>query len=129
MSVGYVGLKSVQAIYDFDNDGGAISTIGLDVFLPDNATLVRCSGKVVTTFASGAAATVALGWTGDTDALMVVTGFGAFAAGQVILGRDFGAVPVDIDNAAGREVAITIAAAALTAGLCLFNIWYEENDQ
>lgn len=131
MAVAYGATKTAVVRYSFAADGGAISTIQLGRpggAIPDNAVITYFAVKPSTTFTSGGGATVAFGWTGDTDALMVVTAFGAFVADQVILGRDFNAVPVTINNASGRQPAITIAAAALTAGVADCIIRYVELD-
>ncbi len=118
--------KIISAIYDFAVDGGAISTIGLGVFIPNNSVITNFFVKTNTTPTSAGAATISFGWTGDTDALMIVNAMGNFVATESLQGRDFADTPVEVT--ANRQVAIDIVTAALTAGVIIATVEFVEID-
>lgn len=108
----------VKATYDFAVHGGAIGTINLDLKLPDNAIIYGGMFDVLTDPTSGGSATVALGLNTTTD----LKGATAIASitGLVAL------VPVmtagtAVKLTAERQLKVTIATAALTAGK--FNVF------
>jgi len=122
----YGDLKQALCVYDFAVDGGAASTIGLGVFIPNNAVFNSFFVKTVTAPTSGGAATISFGYTGDTDAFMIVRAYGDFVLGECLQGVDFGANP--LEASAARQLAITIATAALTAGKIVACLAYTEMD-
>lgn len=109
--------KLIVALYDFAADGGAISTIGMGIYIPDNSVIVNFCVKTNTTLTSGGASVVSYGWTGDTDALLIVNAMSNFVATETMQGRDFADTPVE--TTASREIAITIATATVTAGVII----------
>lgn len=116
--------------YLFANDGGATGAISTGVFVPALAIMVRFNVKTITAPTSGGAATIAFGFSGSTQALMVTTGFAAFVAGQVQNGVDLNANPFMQSTTFGNasEIIMTIGTAALTAGRFAFDIEYAEYD-
>ena len=106
--------KQLNFIYSFANDGGAVSTIGMGVFLPAGAIVQLGVANVFTALTSGGAATIAVGWTGDTGALIAATAVASWSDNAVIEGVDLTVAMVKVT--AVQELAVTIATAALTAG-------------
>ncbi len=109
----------LKATYDFAVHGGAISTIGLGKYLPDNAVIIDGIVDVVTTLtSSGDTATVSVNSEGAGDlvaAIAINDVSNPWDAGlQAIIpdGTDTNAIKLTDD----REIAITVAVQALTAG-------------
>lgn len=123
MAAEHSALKSKTFVYSFTADGGAISTIPMGVFIPDNAIVVMGVAKVVTALV-GATATIAVGWTGATGALIAALAVASWGAGEVIEGVDLSVAMVEAT--AERQLAVTIATAALTAGLFTYTCIYIE---
>lgn len=114
---------SGRVTYDFAEHGGAISTIGLGVKIPDNAIITRAYYEVITTLSSSSAelATVSIDIPTDDVA-------GILAA----IAISHGSTPWDAGNhdciqngaignftaktTAEREISVTIAVEAVTAG-------------
>ena len=117
--------KFIAAVYDFAVDGGAISSINMGIFIPNNAVVNRFFVKT-NTAPTGATATISFGHAGDTDAFMVVNGIAAFVVGEDLQGVDFTANPLEMT--AFRQLQITIATAALTAGVIIACIAFTELD-
>lgn len=97
-------------IYDFALHGGAIGTIQLPLVIPDNAIITECIVDVLTDPASGGAATIALGLNTTTD-LLAATAI-ASVTGIVVAKAQAAAFKLTAE----RNLQITIATAALTAG-------------
>ena len=111
-----------RATYDFDVDGGAISTIGLGVKLPNNAIVIRAWIEVVTTCTSGTdAATIAIGINTDdvagiVAAIAISDATDPWDAGNKEGIQDGTAANFSVKTTAARELEIQIAVEALTAG-------------
>ena len=131
------GLQSrriARATYDFAVDGGAISTIGLGVTLPDNAIVVRAWYEVLTTLTSATdAATVSLDIPVDDVAGILA----AIAISNVANPWDAGSFEAiqtgTVANfankcTAARELSITIAVEAVTAGKFILYAEYIVSD-
>ena len=121
--------KFVTALYSFDVDGGALATIGLGVFIPNNSVITYCCIKVNASFASNedvGPTLVELGWAGNTNALMVGNDWDHFVAGQVYPCRDFADTP--IETTASREIAITFGDSVLTGGIAIIICEFIELD-
>ncbi len=118
--------KTVSFVYDFATDGGAISTIGMGVFLPINAVVWFGYAKVITTLVSGGSATIAVGWTGSTGSLITATAVATWVSTTPIIpGVDLPGTPVLAT--AQRELAVTIATATIiTAGKFVYVAYYTE---
>ena len=106
-------LMTAHARYDFDVDGGAVSTIvpSNSAIIPDNAVIVRCYSLVTTAMTSGGSATLALSAGGVT--LKAATAFdnGAFDD------EDVTEHTITDKTTSSTGIQFTIATAALTAGV------------
>lgn len=118
---GLMAVKVARATYDFAVDGGAISSIGLGVTLPDNAIVTRTYIQVITTLESSTdAATIALTIpTDDVAGLRAATAINSGTSWDA--GFKDGVQDGVIANfseqcTAEREITATIAVEAVTAG-------------
>ena len=111
-----------RATYDYAEHGGAISTIGLGVTLPDNAIVIRSWYEVITTLTSATdAATVAIDIPIDDPAGIVAAIAISDVSNPWDAGLHEGIQDGTVANAANkttlaRELSITIAVEAVTAG-------------
>jgi hypothetical protein len=112
-------LGVAHAIFNFALDGGAISTIvpALNALIPANAILIGATINPTTAPLSGGAATIAVGTSAgsSTTSLLAATGKATFSIDALINGVPTIAVPIKM-TAAGN-ITVTVAAAALTAGV------------
>jgi len=109
--------------YDFSKDGGAIGAITLDNdILPDDAVIVGGGIEVKTAFV-GATATIAFGVNTTTDVLGA-TAVATFSAGALIDAIQDMAMSNGIKTAAKKNLTMTIAVAALTAGRAVVYLYY-----
>ena len=118
--------KTLCFLYDFDALGGATGSLiltdqaGAGQSLPDNAVITEVVIEGITDLTSGGSATVALGYTGQTDAFLS-------AAAKTAANWNTNNVTVGTATAAvgktGSAVAVlaTVATADLTAGK--FQVW------
>jgi hypothetical protein len=121
---GTTQLKVARGEYSFATDGGAVSTItlrgagALGGQVPSGSIIIGGYIEVDTILASGGSATVAVGLESTTD-LLAATAFGS--APWSSTGRK-SVIPVGtgvttVKATASRSITITIATAALTAGI------------
>lgn len=112
-----------KAIYDFDVDGGAVSTITPQQTetIPAGAIVTNIYANETTALTSGGSATVELkaGSVSLTDPLAFDTGFTAKPE-TLALDNSLTAIPV----ATAADLSITVATAALTAGVVEFYVEY-----
>ena len=122
---GLGALRVARAKYNFAVDGGAISTITLadNATLPDNAVIVGATINP-TTAAVGATATIAFGTSAGSSAtsLLAATAVASFSLDALINGVPTFAVPVKLT--ASGSITMTIAVAALTAGVIEVTLFY-----
>ncbi len=119
--------KAVE-VYDFAVHGGAVSTITLPLKLEAGTIIKEAYAFVETAGASGGSATIALGMNTNTD-LLGATAVASFSTNAVISllpnytaaldgnaasGGVIGSTPIRLT--ADRQLKVTIATAALTAG-------------
>jgi len=125
-SSGLGNLRMARAIYDFSVDGGAVSTITpkQTVALPNNAVIVGGTVNSTTACTSGGAATIAVGTSAgsSTTALLAATAVASFSLDAVINAVPVFATPVKLT--AKGDVTVTIATAALTAGVIEVTLFY-----
>lgn len=123
--------RTARATYDFAVDGGAISTIGSGVTLPDNAVVTRAWYDVITTFTSSTdAATIAINIPTDGDlqaATAISAGGNVYDAGLhdcATKGDDPGDPSTYIKLTDAREISWVIAVEAVTAGKLVLFVEY-----
>ena len=115
--------RIAKATYSFAEHGGAVSTIGLGVTLPDNAVVVRTFYEVITTLTSNSAndaATVSFDIpTDDVAGLVAATAISAggniWDAGYHEGIQDGTAAAFAVKTAAARELSVTIGVEAIDA--------------
>lgn len=113
--------RIARAQYSFASEGGAVGDIGLGVTLPDNAIVVGGMIETTTTCTSGGSATIALKLNsgGDLSAAAAISGGAGQAGVHDIIPDNTGSTAVKLT--AARELTLTVATAALTAGV--LNVW------
>lgn len=126
---GETGLRLAHAQYNFSLDGGAIGTITPvnNFTLPAKAVITNVSINSTTAVTSLGSATVAIGTTLGSSAtsLLAATAKASLSANAFVQG-----VPVPqtastfIKMSAAGQLQITVAVAALTAGVIEVYVWY-----
>lgn len=115
-------VREARAVYDFAANGGAVGDIVLSSQLPPGAVILTGFVDVLTAPTSGGAATVALKVEGAADILA------ATAIGSLTLGRKSiipnGAGVNAVKTTVARNITVTVATAALTAGRFVVSLWY-----
>jgi len=125
--VGVSGLNVAHAIYSFAVDGGATGSITpvSTASIPANAIIVGGTINSTTAVTSGGAATVAVGTTAgsSTTSILGATGKASFTTDALINSAATLAAPVKMSTAG--NINITVATAALTAGIIeIFVLFY-----
>ena len=128
---GTTGLKSAQGEYDFDVDGGAVSTITLRSGptdggdLPQGSVILGGYIEVDTILTSGGSATVSVGSeaAADLQAVAAISGAPWSSTGRKAVVPVFTAA-TSIKTTARRSLSIAIATAALTAGKFRVVVFY-----
>ena len=126
--------RIARATYDFAVDGGAIGAIGLGVTLPDNAVVKRAWYEVLTTLASATdAATVSLDIPVDDvagllAAIAISDATNPWDAGHHECIQDGTAANFSEKCTAARELSMTVAVEALTAGKFILFVEYIVSD-
>lgn len=126
--------RIARATYDFAEHGGAVSTIGLGVTLPDNAIITRAWYEVITTLTSaGDLATVSIDIpvndvAGIVAAIAINAGANPWDAGLHEAIQDGTAANFSTKTTAARELSITIGVEAVTAGKFILFAEYKVSD-
>lgn len=121
--------KSKVFLYDFSVGGGAQGAIALTdldgnaATLPSQAVLTNAYTDMLVPMVSGGLATVALGYTGNTDAFKGATAFDNAA----YLGVDAQTNDLPVKTSAEVSVLATIATADLTGGKFRLIVEYYES--
>lgn len=102
----------VEIEYDFAQDAGAVGALNL-LKVKEASVMLDAYTKIKTAFTSGGSATLIIGVTGDTDAILASTAVAALLVGIVLPGA---AACKQIKMAANDVVSMTIGTAAMTAG-------------
>lgn len=116
----------LKCVYSFAIQGGAVSTIkllddqGNAAILPSKAIITGVYCDFYTAFTSGGSATVALGANTTVD-LLAATAVASCTG--LVAGIPVSTAATSVKLTAQRQIAMTIAVAALTAGLA--NIFVE----
>lgn len=121
---GLYPLRVARATYDFAEHGGAVSTIGLGVTLPDNAIVTRAWYEVLTALLTAGAphdATVSIDIpvddvAGILAAIAISDGTTPWAIGLHDAIQDGTLAAFAEKTTAAREISITIGVEAVTAG-------------
>jgi len=119
--------KNLYGDWNFANDGGAVSTISLGVFLPQNSVLNRFWVKPVTAVTSGGSALISFGLTGVSDNLFPGLLFSGFQILNFpLVGVNFSQDTFETSTTTMQQVQMTISGAALTGGRLIFCVNYDE---
>jgi hypothetical protein len=120
------GIQCAYAKYSFTLDGGAIGAItpSITSLLPDNAIIVGATVNSTTAVTSLGSATVAVGTTAGSaaDSILAATAKATLSLDAILNGVPVLATPVKL-TAAG-SINVTVAAAALTAGVIEVFVYY-----
>lgn len=110
--------------YDFAVDGGAVGDINLGISLPSGALVLAAFVNVTTVLTSGGAATVALKSeaAGDLQSAAAISGAPWSTTGWKAGTKTYATAPVKLT--ADRNIAATVATAALTAGVFEVLVFY-----
>ena len=120
----YSNMGTVSYEYDFARDGGAISDITLSSdILPDDAIVLDGVIHVKTAVTSGGSATIALKVNSSED-ILAATAIASFSAGALLDVVADGTATNMILTAAKKNLTMTVATAALTAGRFVVHLRY-----
>lgn len=115
------GMAVASVEYDFSVDGGAVGSIPLGVSLPDNAIIVEVIRDELTAATSaGSGATIILNV--PTDGNLEQTALTANGGAVTLASSGGTAVPKKLT--AARQLQVTIAVEAVTAGKIIYHVRY-----
>lgn len=114
---GLVTQKGVALFeYDFAKHGGAVGDIVVDPkLIPKGAVITSGVIHVLTALTSGGAATIAAKVTGAND-ILAATAVASFSLGALLDVVPVGTAATMVKAAAYKDLTLTVAAFALTAG-------------
>jgi hypothetical protein len=116
------------AAYSFAADGGAISTItpSINSTIPANAIIVGVILNPTTALTSGGSATIAVGTSAgsSTTALKGATAVASYTLDAVMAGVPVFTAASAVKLSAAGSITITVATAALTAGVMEVFVFY-----
>lgn len=119
-------LRTARAIFSFAIDGGAVSTITpvTTVSLPDNAVITGGTINSTTACTSGGAATIAVGTSAgsSTTSILGATAVASFSLDARL--NSAATFAATVKMTANGNVTLTIATAALTAGVIEVHLHY-----
>ena len=119
------GSKHVHVVWDFAKDGGAIGAYNMGHVVPDNSIVERAFFEVITEpVSSGSTATVALSVESAND-IKTATDEDSLTVG-LYEGVSTGTMATAIKTTANREITLTIASEALTAGKIVLYLDYRD---
>lgn len=121
--INLAALRAIAVQYDFSIHGGAVGSISLRQKLPKSAILIHSVIEVLTAPTSGGSATIAVNTEAAGDVL-TATAIGSApwsSTGLKTATPVIGTASGYIKTTADRDITITVATAALTAGK--FNIF------
>lgn len=118
-----LGLKMARVVYRFDVDGGLVSTITpvSSDYIPAEAIMIGGMVKTDVAPTSAGSATVAIGVGASTTAVLGATAIASLPINNVTIST-LNATPAR--TALGGQLNVTIATAALTAGVIEAYVWY-----
>jgi hypothetical protein len=124
-------LNVIKSVYSFAVQGGAIGALSLlddlgnSAILPPNAIIIRSFSNWTTAVTSGGSATIALGSGAAANDLKAATAISSYTG--LLEGIPTGTTAAAIalgTTALGYQTSLTIATAALTAGVGSVYVWY-----
>lgn len=119
------GMATATVVYDFATSGGAVSSINLGVTLPDNAIITEVIRDEITAATSaGNGATIILNV--PTDGNLEQTAITADGSTPTLASSGGSAVPKKLT--AARELRVTIATEAVTAGKIRYHVRYYKGE-
>ena len=117
--------RIAKAIYDFDVDAGAISTITpvTTAVIPDNAVIIGGTINATTAATSAGSATISVGTSAGSSSASIIslTAVASYSADAVLI-SDTAATPVK--TTAAGSITVSIAVADLTAGVIEVTVLY-----
>ena len=122
-----LGLRMARAKYDFSVDGGAVGAItpATNAVIPDNAIIV---GGILnsTTALVGTSSTIAVGTSAGSSAtsLKAATAEASYSADAILATVPVFTAASSVKLTAAGSITITVAVAALTAGVMEITVWY-----
>lgn len=118
---GLGALRVARAKYDFAVDGGAVSAItpATNATIPDNAILLSVILNPTTALTSGGSATIAVGTSAGSSAnsLKTATAVASYSLDALLAGVPVFTAASAVKMTAAGSFTITVATAALTAGV------------
>jgi hypothetical protein len=121
-------LKMVRAKYDFAVDGGAVSTITVATngIIPDNAIILGGMLNATTALTSGGSATIAVGTSAGSSAssIKAATAVASYSADALLAVVPLWTAATAVKMTAAGSVTVSIATAALTAGVLEITLFY-----
>lgn len=118
-------LKSKTFVYDFATDGGAQGSINMGLFIPARSVIWFGFANVITALTSGGMATIAVGFSGSTGALITATAVASWSLDAILPGVDLPATPLKLT--AIQQLQVTIATADLLTGKFEYTVVYNES--
>lgn len=123
-------MKTVAVQFDFDKLGGAVGDYALGAKIPNGAVIVNAFATVLTAFTSAnSTATIAVKANAANDIFTAAAVSGApfSSTGQKLAIPDLATVADYKTMTAEREITLSIAVEAITAGKANFYITYVHN--
>ncbi len=122
------GMRVGYALYSFAVDGGAVATITpvTNSTIPANAIIVGVIANPITALTSGGSATIAIGTSAgsSTTALKAATAVASYTIDAVMAGAPVFTAGSAVKLSAAGFITITVATAALTAGVMEVFVFY-----
>jgi hypothetical protein len=115
-------LITLNGLYDFAVDAGAVGTVTIGMYLPKFAVVRSFFTSTITTVTSGGSATIAFGYSGSTQAFQTTTAIASYTANTSLNGVDLMANPLVLTDF--QSIIMTIGTAAITAGKIKMSISY-----
>lgn len=116
-------LNYQEFLFDYSVHGGAVGTVSLGT-LPLGAVVTSMRGVVETPIASTGSATIALGTTDVAGAWLDTTAKTLMDAQYDVVGQAVCPSLVQCNDAASRDVVVTIGTEVITAGKFRFGFTY-----
>lgn len=121
-------LRQARAIFSFATDGGAIATITpvANAVIPANAIVIGGFANPTTALTSGGSATIAIGTSAgsSTTALKGATAVATYSINAILALTPVMTAATAFKMTAAGSITLTVAVAALTAGIMEVTVFY-----